>query len=67
VGYFIGALVNSHNDPSPTSTGDYIRLFIMFLWLYGPSLVVIAWPISIPVIVVLSLLVACVRRRGVTP
>jgi purine-cytosine permease-like protein len=27
VGLFIGALVNSLDDPNPTSTGDYIRLF----------------------------------------
>jgi hypothetical protein len=65
-GLFIGALVVSHNDPTPTSTGDYIRLFIAFILLWGPSLLMIVWWISVPMIAGLGVLAACVRRGAVT-
>jgi hypothetical protein len=60
------AFVVSHNDPTPTSTGDYIRLFIAFILLWGPSLLMIAWRISVPLIAGLGVLAACVRRGAAT-
>jgi hypothetical protein len=65
-GLFIYALVVSHNDPTPTSTGDYIRLFITFILLWGPSLLMIVWWISVPMIAGLGVLAACMRRGAVT-
>jgi hypothetical protein len=59
---FIGVLVTYRHDPNPTSTGDYIRLFIWFILLYGPSLLLITWFVSVPAMVALGVLVACVRR-----
>jgi hypothetical protein len=65
-GLFIHALVVSHNDPTPTSTGDYIRLFIAFILLWGPSLLMIVWWISVPMITGLGVLAACIRRGAAT-
>lgn len=59
---FIAALATGRNDSAPTSTGDYIRLFIWFVLLYGPSLLFIVWWISVPAIVGVGTLVAYVRR-----
>jgi hypothetical protein len=61
-GLFIGALVVSRNDPTPTSTGDYIRLFIVSILLWGPSLLRFFWWATIPVIIGLGVVAACVRR-----
>jgi hypothetical protein len=63
---FITAVIVAHRDPisnsSPTSTGDYIRLFIAFILLWGPSLLIIIWWASIPAIVALGILAACTHR-----
>lgn len=60
---FVGALVVSSDDPIPTSTGDYIRLYFVAILLWGPSLLLIVWFITVPLVMVLGVLIASVRRE----
>ncbi len=60
-GLYIGAIA-THNDTGHTPSGDYLRLFILDLTLWGPILVLTVWQVSIPVIGVLGVLVASVRK-----
>jgi hypothetical protein len=60
-GLYIGAIA-THNDIGHTPSGDYVRLFILDVTLWGPILVLTVWQVSIPVIGVLGVLVASVRK-----
>jgi hypothetical protein len=46
----------------PAPTGDYIRLVILCITFLGPIYLLIAWQITIPAMIALGALVACVRR-----
>jgi hypothetical protein len=63
VGLYIGAIA-IHNDTGPTPAGDHVRLFVMDLTFWGPVLVVTVWQVTIPVIGVLGVLVASVRKTS---
>jgi hypothetical protein len=43
-------------------TGDYIRLVILCITFWGPILLLTIWQITIPVMIALGVLAACVRR-----
>lgn len=60
---FVDALVVSSDDPIPTSTGDYIRLYFVAIMLWGPSLLLIVWFIALPLIVVLGVVMAGISRH----
>jgi hypothetical protein len=60
--YVIGAIVTATDDPAPPSTGEYVQLAVVFLTFWSPLLLLNFWYISLPVIVALGVLVACVRR-----
>jgi hypothetical protein len=60
-GLYIGAIA-THNDAGHTPAGDYIRLFILDLTLWGPILVLTVWQVTIPLIGLLGVLVASVRK-----
>jgi hypothetical protein len=61
----IGFIVD-YDGPQPVPKGEYVRLVIACLTLWGPIFLLTAWPISTPAILVLGFLVACVRRTPVT-
>lgn len=65
--YVIGALVAPGDDPAPTSTGEYVLLAVVFLTFWSPSLLLNFWYLSLPVIVVLGLLIASLRRCEAHP
>jgi hypothetical protein len=53
VGLFTG-----HHDNENVPTGEFVRLVIMCLTIWGPMYLLIAWQISIPVIIALGALAA---------
>ncbi|OBH14615.1 hypothetical protein [Mycolicibacter sinensis] len=59
---FVGALLVSSDDPIPTQTGDYIRLYFVAIVMWGPALLLLVW-FSVPVIVALGALIASMRRE----
>lgn len=62
-GLYTGAIA-THNDAGHTPAGDYVRLFILDLTLWGPILVLTVWQVTIPVIGLLGVLVASVRKTS---
>lgn len=60
IGLYTAAIV-THNDPLPTGTGEYIRLFVVDITIWGPIALLTVWQISVPVIVAVGLLVACIH------
>jgi hypothetical protein len=58
--------INGHNDNGAVPNGEYLRLVITCLTIWGPMYLMIAWQISIPTIIALGALAACVRRRPVS-
>ncbi|MDV3125291.1 hypothetical protein M1247_10245 [Mycobacterium sp. 21AC1] len=55
------AMIVGSSDPTPVPTGEYVRLFIVNITMWGPIMVITAWFISVPVIVALAILVACIQ------
>lgn len=51
-----------HGATVPATTGDYVRLVILCITFWGPMYLMIVWWISIPAMLALGTLVACVRR-----
>ncbi|MGB5112918.1 MAG: hypothetical protein WBO08_15425 [Mycobacterium sp.] len=51
-----------HSDPQPTPVGDYVRLFILDIVFWGPMALLAIWMVSVPVILILGLVTASVRR-----
>lgn len=49
------------SDP-PTPTGDYIRLFIWDILLWGPAYLLMVWQITVPVMIALGVLAASLRK-----
>ncbi|MEO8816292.1 MAG: hypothetical protein ABI307_13110 [Mycobacterium sp.] len=54
--------VLTHNETEHTPTGDYVRLFVVSIAFYAPMFLQIVWQVSIPVILALGLLLACMRK-----
>jgi hypothetical protein len=52
------------NDPAPL--GDYIRLFITFIALWGPMYLLFFWWATIPALIGLGAIAASVRRGHAT-
>lgn len=52
----IGFIVNHEGEP--VSGGEYVRLALLSLTLWGPMYLVIAWPLTVPLIAGLTALVA---------
>jgi hypothetical protein len=46
----------------PAPTGDYIRLVIVCITFLGPIYLLVVWWITIPAMIALGVLAACVRR-----
>lgn len=42
--------IATHNDPQPTPVGDYVRLFIVDITMWGPAVLLTVWPVSAPVV-----------------
>lgn len=53
----IGFIVNHEGEP--VSGGEYVRLALLSLTLWGPMYLVIAWPLSVPLVAGITALVAC--------
>ena len=58
---FIGAIA-THHDTGPTPGGDYLLLFILDLTFWGPTLLLTIWQVSVPVVIVLGVLLASLRK-----
>lgn len=47
---------------APVAVGDYVRLVVASLTIWGPMYLLTAWQVSIPAIIGIGLLVSSVRR-----
>lgn len=56
------AAIVTHHDPQPTPVGDYVRLFILDITLWGPLALVALWYVCLPVIVTVGVAVSVLRR-----
>jgi hypothetical protein len=56
------AVSYTHGLSDPAPTGDYIRLFITFVVVWGPMYLWLFWWATIPALVGLGALVASMRR-----
>jgi hypothetical protein len=56
------AVSYTHGLSDPAPAGDYIRLFITFVVVWGPTYLMFFWWATIPALVGLGTLVASVRR-----
>ena len=63
IGLAIGSVRVGYESIVPASTGDYVRLIVLCLTFWGPVFVLTAWPFSLPTILALGALAACVRRN----
>jgi hypothetical protein len=52
----------AHGETTRSPTGDYIRLVILCITFWGPMYLLIVWWITVPVIIVVGVLIACVHR-----
>lgn len=57
----IGMILVS-SDSTPPPTGEYVRLFIVNITMWGPILLVTVWFLSAPVILAMGLLIAGICR-----
>lgn len=55
------AAIVTHNDPNPVGAGEYVRLFVVDISIWGPIALLTVWYISVPVIVVVGILVAYIH------
>jgi len=53
-----------HSDPGPTPIGDYVRLFVVDVTMWGPVVLITVWPVSAPVLVLSGLVAASLRRTS---
>lgn len=51
-----------YNGPAPVPKGEYVRLVITCVTMWGPIFLLTAWPISLPAVVGIGALVAAMRR-----
>lgn len=58
----VGMVVGAADDPNVTA-GERLIAVVMALSVYGPGMVLVGWPISIPVVLVVGLLLAYLRLR----
>jgi len=56
------AISYTHGLSDPAPVGDYIRLFITFVVVWGPTYLLFFWWATIPALFGLGVLVASVRR-----
>ncbi|OSC26952.1 hypothetical protein B8W67_18290 [Mycolicibacillus koreensis] len=61
------AAIVTHHGPQPTPVGDYVRLFILDITVWGPLALVALWYVSIPVIVTIGVVVSVMRRAPREP
>ncbi|WP_264073013.1 hypothetical protein [Mycobacterium cookii] len=52
----------THGLTDPAPVGEYIRLFVSFIVLWGPTYLLFFWWITIPALIGLGVLVASLRR-----
>ncbi|HEX7322011.1 MAG TPA: hypothetical protein VF299_03615 [Mycobacterium sp.] len=62
IAMYIGSIVSVQGTTPMPDGGEYVLMAIWCLTLYGPSFLIIAWPISVPVIIALGVAVASIRR-----
>jgi hypothetical protein len=60
------AAIVTHADPKPTAIGEYVRLFVVDITIWGPIALLTVWQMSVPAIVAIGMLVACIRD-GASP
>jgi len=58
IGYTLG-----YNESDPAPAGEYLRLVVTSVVLWGPILLLTAWWVSIPAVLVIGILAASIRRR----
>jgi hypothetical protein len=52
----------SNESSEPVPKGEYVRLFVVDITFWGPMYLLIVWWATIPAIIGLGVLAACVRR-----
>lgn len=62
VAVFVGILVSHPPATDSVPTGDYVRLFVVCVVFYSLMYLWIVWWATIPAIIGLGVLAACVRR-----
>lgn len=60
------AVSYTHGLSDPATTGDYIRLFMTFVVVWGPTYLLFFWWATIPALIGIGALVASVRRDDPT-
>jgi len=60
IGLSVGMIAGS-DDTVPLPVGEYVRLFIVNLTMWGPVALLTVWFVSVPLIVILGVSAASVR------
>lgn len=53
--------IATHHDVESPPVGEYVRLFVVMMTLWGPMAVLTMWKITVPAIVVLGVVVSLLR------
>lgn len=53
-----------HSDPGTIPIGDYVRLFVVDVTMWGPVVLITVWPVSAPVLVLSGAVAASLRRTS---
>lgn len=53
-----------HSDPGPIPIGDYVRLLVVDITMWGPVVLITVWPVSAPVLVLSGVVAASLRRTS---
>lgn len=54
--------ITGHNDNGSVPKGEFVRLVVSCLTIFGPMYLLIAWQISLPLIIALGAIAASFRR-----
>lgn len=58
------AMIVGSSGTAPNPTGEYVRLFIVNITMWGPFMLIAGWPISLPAILVSGMLAAYIQPPG---
>lgn len=53
-----------HSDSGPTPSGDYVRLLVVDVTMWGPVVLITVWPVWAPVLVLSGVVAASLRRTS---
>jgi hypothetical protein len=54
--------ITGNESTTPVAVGDYVRLVVAALTMWGPMYLFVAWQVSVPTIIAIGLIVSSVRR-----